>query len=248
VRWFGLTFGGSSLEPPAPPGWQRLVATRSGACLARAAGLLATVGPGYGLFVDEQVRVELLATDRVELRMLYVRTRSERGTVPAARAVAVSALLRELIERTVELGALDPGDARERHIIHVVLDELDALPDAPFALAFPSDPRALRAAESLLAAEDDVPALSHIATTAGASARTLDRVFVAQTGCSMLRWVRRIRLLVGARSIAAGQSVTNAALDSGYASLSAFSSAFRREFGVSPTTAWRRAGSSCCRS
>ena len=154
--------------------------------------------------------------------------------------MAVSPLLRALIERTVERGALDPGDARQRHLIDVLLDELDALPDAPFALAFPSDRRALHAAELLLGTVEDVPPRARIAAFAGASARTLDRLFLTQTGCSMQRWSRRMRFLVAARSIAAGNSVTSAALDSGYSSLSAFSTAFRREFGVSPAAQARR--------
>ena len=47
-------------------------------------------------------------------------------------------------------------------------------------------------------------------------------------------WRRRLRLLHGVRLLAGGESVTNAALDAGYSSTSAFIAAFKKTFGTTP--------------
>jgi AraC-like DNA-binding protein len=235
VRWFGLTFGGGALQPPVAPGWRRLATTSAGACLARAAGLLATVTPATGVFLDDGVPVELHAREPVELRLLYLRT--SRCAAPAARtqAVTVTPLLRALIERAVNHGvAFDVRETRWRHLIDVILDEIDALAGAPFALPVPSEPRALRAAEHCLAALEAPCSLRRLAAVAGTSERTLERLFAEQTGCGVARWQRRARLLAAGRALAAGTSVTEAAYDAGYASPSAFIAAFRRAFGTTP--------------
>jgi AraC-like DNA-binding protein len=48
------------------------------------------------------------------------------------------------------------------------------------------------------------------------------------------RWRRQLRLARSLETLAAGSSVTSAALDAGYRSVSAFVSVFRRTFGETP--------------
>jgi len=56
-----------------------------------------------------------------------------------------------------------------------------------------------------------------------------------ETKMTVGEWRRRLRLLHGVRLLAGGESVTNAAIDSGYASTSAFIAAFKRTFGMTPS-------------
>ena len=51
---------------------------------------------------------------------------------------------------------------------------------------------------------------------------------------SFARWRQRLRLLGAVERLGRGGSVTDAALDVGYSSVSAFVSAFGQEFGVTP--------------
>lgn len=240
MRWFGLVFRDTVLEPPAPSGWARLVTTRSGACLVRAGGVLAAATPRDGLFVPDGVRLALQATGQVDVRMLYLHVDWIDSLAVRLRAVAVTPLLRELIERLVRSGALDADEPRERRLVDVVLDELGALASAPFALPIPADPRALRAAEHALASEA-CASLEELAIAACTSARTLERLFRDQTGFSVGRWQRRARLLNASRAVVAGASVTDAAYDAGFASPSAFIASCRREFGATPGRYARRA-------
>ena len=77
--------------------------------------------------------------------------------------------------------------------------------------------------------------LADLARTAGASLRTLERCFLADTGVPLGEWRRRMRLFHALRLLEGGAAVTDVALEVGYSTTSAFSAAFTREFGRSPT-------------
>jgi transcriptional regulator GlxA family with amidase domain len=80
-----------------------------------------------------------------------------------------------------------------------------------------------------------VTSIGALARKAGASLRTLERCFVAETGASVGEWRRRVRLFHALRHLEGGAPVTTVALDVGYASTSAFSHAFARQFGRPPS-------------
>jgi AraC-like DNA-binding protein len=70
---------------------------------------------------------------------------------------------------------------------------------------------------------------------AGASSRTLARLFVKETGLTFADWRRQARLLAGMALLAAGQPITSIALELGYESPSAFTAMFRRCLGEPPS-------------
>ena len=108
-----------------------------------------------------------------------------------------------------------------------------------FMKAMPADPRATRAAELLRSDPAGRLPLTEIASRAGASGRTLERLFQVETGLKFASWRRRMRLLHALRLLASGESVTSVALEAGYESTSAFISMFRRELGVTPARYYR---------
>jgi AraC-like DNA-binding protein len=89
--------------------------------------------------------------------------------------------------------------------------------------------------DAILAAPADARALEAWAAEAGASARTLARLFQRETGMSFAQWRQQARLLESLRRLAAGDAVTAVAIDCGYRSPSAFAAMFRRALGVAPT-------------
>ena len=115
-----------------------------------------------------------------------------------------------------------------------ILDQLATLPVEPLQLPMPADPRARRAAEELRADPGGRRALARVSRLAGASQRTLERLFLEETAMTLGRWRRRMRLVEALRLLAAGEPVTRVALDVGYATPSAFIEAFRRELGRTP--------------
>ena len=81
---------------------------------------------------------------------------------------------------------------------------------------------------------DDDRGLAALAKQAGASLRTLQRVFTRETGLTLEAWRQKARLIHSVARLTAGASVTDAALGSGYRSVGAFIGAFSRQFEVTP--------------
>src|SRR5215471_10659061 len=60
--------------------------------------------------------------------------------------------------------------------------------------------------------------LARICRDCGASKRTIERLFVAETQLTLGRWRQQARLLHAIRSIASGEKIISAALEAGYES------------------------------
>lgn len=112
--------------------------------------------------------------------------------------------------------------------------ELLATTDVPLSIILPEDRRIRPLAERAL--EDPaVGSLGLWPRAAAASRKTLERLFLAETGMSPSRWLRQARLLRAVAELAAGAKVVTVALDAGDTSPSAFSHMFRQALGFSPT-------------
>ena len=75
-----------------------------------------------------------------------------------------------------------------------------------------------------------------LAQTVGTSARTLSRLFAAETQLSFKTWCQRARIAAAIERLStANVSVKQLASDLGYASVPAFSHAFRQVTGKTPT-------------
>jgi AraC-like DNA-binding protein len=116
----------------------------------------------------------------------------------------------------------------------VIVDQLQILPAIPLQLSMPVDARAQRVAKMLREDPGDERPLAQIAKCNGASARTIERIFRAETQMSFGQWRQRLRLLHSLKLLALGESVTDVALELGYKSPSAFIAMFKGELGTTP--------------
>ena len=169
----------------------------------------------------------------VSMRSLYIAPAACAGPT-GVRTIAVSPLLRALILHITRLGALDRRVPEHARLIGVLLDQLGAAEDVALALPSPRDPRAQRFAELVTRAPGGAAPIATLARKAGASMRTLERCFLAETGLAVGEWRRRVRLFHALRLLEGGATVTAVALDAGYASPSAFCQSFKKMFGTSP--------------
>jgi AraC-like DNA-binding protein/quercetin dioxygenase-like cupin family protein len=213
--------------------WDQLSFAVSGAMTVSTAGASWFVPAHRAVWIPAgTAHVEHLHGD-VALRHLYIAPRLAR-IGPTCSTLNVSPLLRELILQACRYGALDRRVAEQRHVIAVLLDQLAAAPVELLQLPMPRDPRALRLAQQLLGDPGEGGALAAV-RGCGASLRTLERLFMIETGMALGAWRRRMRILHSLRALTAGESVTQAALQAGYASTSAFIAVFRRELGTTPS-------------
>ena len=193
-----------------------------------------SVPSGMAVWVPARVPHRVRAISDAEFVSLYIRAaRPGEPAIPIpdrCGVVTVPVLLKHLI---VHLKALSAG-ARNDRLAAVIADELIELVPADLHLPIPSDTRAASVAQAMIEDPSDERSLDDWAGTAGASGRTLTRLFLSETGYSFAEWRQRCRLLAALEMLAAGRPVTLVALDCGYRSPSAFSAAFTKVFGTSP--------------
>ena len=199
------------------------------------------VPSSLGVWIPAGIVHSIAMSGWVSMRTLYIAPALARALPRRCCVLAVPPLLRELIVHAVAQGALRRDVPEQRRLVDFLLDQLRALPAMPLELPLPRDARALRLARCW---QDDPGAaapLEALLRTAGASRRTLERVFQRETGMSLGRWRQQARLLHAMRLLARGEAVTTAALEVGYESPSAFIAAFSQVLGTTPGRYYRHA-------
>ena len=234
VRTFPLTFPHDHTQPRHTHEWDQLTYAASGVMQIDTDDGVWVVPPHRAVWVPAGVAHGERMYAPVSVRMLYFAEGLADKLPRECRMVNVSSLLRELVLHASRLGALDRRRPSHAHVIGVLLDQLSALSAVPLQLPTPRDPRAARVAARLRAKPDDPASLATLARHAGASRRTIERLFVRETGMTMAEWRRRLRMLHAVQLLAEGQPVTAAALAVGYSSVSAFIAVFKKEFGATP--------------
>ena len=171
----------------------------------------------------------------VAMRTLYFKQRLAKTLPRGCCVVHVSTLLKELILYACRLGGLDRKIRSQDHFVQVMIHQLKTIRVVPLQLPNPSDPRALRVGKMLSDDPSDQRTMRELCKAAGASKRTVERLFQNEVGMTFAKWRQQLRLMHGMRLLADGAKVTHAALESGYSTPSAFISMFRKALGTTPT-------------
>lgn len=192
------------------------------------------VPANQAVWIPPNVHHEVFSHNSVTALLLFVDI-AYTGSLPRnCVAVRVSPLLRELLNRAVDYGNDYPPEGRAARLVQVMLDELNQMPAAPFFLPMPNDRRLLRTIKALLEHPVEERGFEALAKEAGASTRTLARLFRKETGMTFPQWKIQLRLIEAIDRLSQGQSVTQVAFDLRYSSTSAFIYMFRRKLGVTP--------------
>ena len=234
IRCLAATYYGGFHIRPHRHRWGQLIYAATGVMRVEAGGMLWIVPPARAVWVPGGAEHEIHGLGDFAMRTLYWPMGMTGALPEECRALDVAPLLRELVLELVERCPIDDADAACMRMAQVALDLVARADVLPLQLPLPRDGRALRLAERLQAEPALPDELPELARAAGASPRTIQRLFLAETGLSFSRWRQRLRLLHAAAALGAGKSVTEAGLDVGYAGTSAFIAAFRKHFGVTP--------------
>lgn len=221
------------LSERAYPAWDQLAYASRGVMTVVTTEGVWVVPPNRAVWIPAGARHSVRTSGRVSLCTLFLRPELARRRLPRrCMALDVSPLVRELVLHAAHRNTLARDRPVDRRLAGVIVDQLVTLPHAPLRMPLPVDARARKAAELLDAAP--TTALARVARAAGASLRTLERLFLRDTGIPLGRWRRRARVIAALRLLADGTSITATATDVGYATPSAFVAAFRRELGTTP--------------
>ncbi len=192
--------------------------------------------PTRALWIPAGVLHETSAVEKATMRTLYLKPELCPITWPAPQPVAVTRLLADLIEHLSD-AALKAGE--RARVEAVLLDLLQPVATTTIEVTMPTDERALAVARALLADPADPRSLAEWAHDVGASARTLTRAFLTDTGIPFSRWRTALRLRAALPELAAGKPISAVADEVGYQTPSAFVAAFRRETGLTPGAYFR---------
>lgn len=192
--------------------------------------------PSRAMWITGGVSHSLLVKRPASLFVLYIEP--ERYRLPGSEdcsVIEISPLLRELIAACAVLPwSYQPHSEGDR-LAQVLIDRLQLLDHAPLELLLPADPRALRVVDLLRRNPGSRHSLNDLAREAGASGRTIERLFAQETQQAFGAWRHKHRMLYALERLAYGQNVTNVALEAGYESPSSFIAAFRAMFGTTPS-------------
>ena len=197
------------------------------------------VPPDRAVWVPARLEHAIDVLADIEMRTIYfdlawLAREPRSASLNAEFVVRVSPLLQQAIL------ALFDGEAhpeRSELLLRLALLELHQAEDATTFIPLPQEPRCRRAADLVLRDPTASHEIETLARAVGTSARTLSRLFAAETQLSFKSWCQRARIAAAIErlSLASNISIKQLAADLGYASVPAFSQAFRQVTGKSPT-------------
>jgi len=209
------------------------------------------VPPSRALWIPPGVEHAVSVVEDAELLTLYLHQPRGRFGPQVARALdapwrhcrvlEVSPLLRALAleldarpdARGLSLGAEELQ--REQRLSALLFDELRRARPVPLGIALPRDKRLRALCEAMLDEPTRHATIDGWASDAGASARTIARLFRSELQTSFVQWRQQV-LLARAVTLAARKlPMASIAAELGYASASAFSAMVRRSVGAPPS-------------
>lgn len=193
------------------------------------------VPPDRAVYVPARTTHSIRMSGAVEMRTLYIEPRAAASLPDRATVMAASDLLRELILALIEEPLLYDKAGRGGAIVSLIVSEIARAPRLPLVIPMPRDARLRRVCAALIDDPSDRRTLEEWSQVAGASARTLDRLFENELQLTFTAWRQRVRFHNALEAIARKEPVERIAADNGYRSASAFSAAFRRLMGHAPT-------------
>jgi AraC-like DNA-binding protein len=198
------------------------------------------VPPALALWMPPASPHGMVMRGELAMRTIYIDPDACHDLPQSPTLVEIGGLMRELILAALEEPLAYDESGRGGMIAALILAELKRMQERKLDLPMPRDPRAARVARALLEHPDADGGLDEWAERAGASRRTLARLFRSETGFSFNEWRSRLRAMDGLARLSSGEPVGSVAAAVGYASPSAFSAMVRRSFGESPRRMVRR--------
>jgi AraC-like DNA-binding protein/quercetin dioxygenase-like cupin family protein len=229
---------GHVIEPHSHPRAQ-LTWAASGVMTVTAARGTWVVPPNRALWIPAETQHAIRMSGAVAMRAVYVDREVAETVTRDCKVILVSPLLRALMLELVAAPLDYDESGRFGHVAALFLDEIRVLDAEPLHIPMPADKRLRRVCDALLRDPHRRDTLEEWSAFAGASSRTLARLFERETGMGFVRWRDQVRLAEALVRLAQGSDVAAVARAIGYDSTSAFSAMFRQALGRSPRDYFR---------
>lgn len=231
--------------------WAQVVICVSGVARVSAERATFLVPGSRAVWIPPGIEHAVVALEAAELRSLYLHQDegapgpgvppAEQAAWHGCRVLEVSPLLRELAQQLDEEPRGAP-DARERCVAALLQDELHRARPVPLGVGLPNDKRLRALCEAVLDDPARHATLEGWAAEAGASVRTVARLFRQELGTTFAEWRQQVLLAKALSMAARKRPMSHIASALGYASASAFTAMVRRSVGMPPSRFFAAAG------
>lgn len=223
------------VDPHSHP-WAQVAMSSTGVIRMTAARSTYIVPPSRALWIPPGVEHVVTVIEDAEIRTLYVHPSAP---APAdgstCRVFEVSSLLRELVMQLASAPGAGEASAREGWLSALILDEIRCAPPVKLGVDLPADKRLRALCEAVLDDPARWATLEGWASQAGASPRTVARLFRSELGTSFGQWRQQVLLAHALTRAARRQPMARIAAELGYASASAFTAMVKRSVGEPPS-------------
>lgn len=224
---------GTQIEPHTHD-WAQVLYAVEGVMWVEVGCEAMVVPPQRAVWLPPGVPHAIKMISAVRMRNLYLQPQLAASLGQRGDVFDVSPLLRQLIVVMAEDGEQRGEDYRDAACRLIVLELLAARHNA-LRIALPSgtDRRLEAVCRAVIEHPSQDISLEQHAEQAGASVRTLSRLFTQELGMGFAEWRRQVQLALATSRLAQGHAIGSIARALGYQP-SSFSDMFRRELGVAP--------------
>jgi AraC-like DNA-binding protein len=235
---------------PHSHAWAQVAIATTGVARITAGHSTYLVPSGRAVWIPPRIEHMVTVVEAAELRTLYIHQPAGVAGpgVPASasapwrvcRVLEVSSLLREVVlQMDIEMdGVQTPTPdllARERRLGELALDELRRAAPVKLGIELPQDKRLRALCQAVLDAPARHTTLQGWAAEAGASERTVARLFRQELGTTFAAWRQQVLLAKALALAARKRPMAHIAAELGYASPSAFTAMVTRSVGMPPS-------------
>lgn len=214
----------------------QLIYAQSGVMRVRSTTETWIVPPNRAVYIVAGIPHTVAMRGAVDMRTLYIDPKCAADLPKSITALEVSTLLRALILSLLKEPLDYTHASRASDMVRLILSEIIQARHLTLGIPMPRDKRLKLVCEALLQRPERNETLEGWSQIVGASPRTLSRLFAGETNMSFTAWRQRVRFHNSLDALVEGKPIAMIARNNGYASPSAFTHAFRKIFGVIPSS------------
>ncbi|WP_277962168.1 AraC family transcriptional regulator [Pseudomonas sp. RIT-To-2] len=220
---------------PHQHAWGQLLYATSGVMWVETPAEALMVPPQRAVWLPPDVPHGIRVVTDLQMRNIYLRPAIAATLDRRVQVLEVGGLLRELILNLVDHGRESRGEYYQA-LAQLAVLELHKARRSALRVPLPAaaDRRLMNLCQAVMAHPSLAVSFEQHAAMAGASVRTLARLFQANLGMGFAEWRRQVQLATAVAELIQGVPVSTIARAMGY-SPSSFSDMFKRALGVAPS-------------
>lgn len=192
------------------------------------------VPPTHAVWIPSYIPHQVNSETDTQLRNIYIDPSYPiRQNEKSILMLTMSPLLREVILKLTD-HKISLTVQQVKHLGLVAIDELGVLDSFHNNIHSGQDPRLRRLINYIVQHPNQALSLPDLSKIAGASVRTIERLFKAETGMTFRQWRSRFKLMNSLALLTQGKTSTFVAHECGYKNVSSFIATFKAQFGYTP--------------